>query len=125
MLATHTVTNSVWLRNSIASETKTGNNTAVNRPTPSKPFGNDSAIEMSAHAVGATPSVRAALMVSTIDAGSMRKVEGTQQCARRCKFLDALGEPAAGKDRRLEEVIPVAHVAGDSRRAVPADLPRV
>ena len=60
MLATHTVTNSAWLRNSIASETKTGNNTAVNRPTPSKPFGNDSAIEMSAHAVSPTPSVRAA-----------------------------------------------------------------
>ena len=29
---------------------KTGNSTAVNRPTPSKPFGSDIAIELSAHA---------------------------------------------------------------------------
>ena len=102
---------------------KTGNSTAVNRPTPSKPFGNDSAIEMSAHAVE-SDAQRARRHDGQHDrCREQREVDDAEQRARRRKLLHALGEPAAGEDRRLEEIIPVAHVAGDARCAVPPDLP--
>ena len=102
---------------------KTGNNTAVNRPTPSKPFGNDSAIE-NERPRRQSDAKRPRRREGQHDRrGEHREVDDAKQRARRRKLLHALGEAAAGKDRRLEKIIPVAHVAGDSRCAVPPDLP--
>ena len=109
----------------IASDMKTGNRTAVKRPTPSKPFGSDSAIEMSAHAANPMPRVRTDISANTIDTGKQHQIHHAQQRARRRKFLEQSLTPLHAKDRRFEKVVQVAHVARDSRRAIPSQLPRM
>ena len=64
----------------------------MKRPTPSKPFGSDIAIETSAHAASPMPSVRAATSApDRSTAGNSTRYVMPKQRARRREFLQAIG----------------------------------